>query len=124
MPARPLWRVSLAAGRRSARSRRQAAMRSPGRSRAPISIRSGPPTATATIISNIGHLSGTSAALESLETSFHQDLNGDGVIGIYAAPSTSLQISSALSGIVRIGNDWDRRYARTRCGRLLVGYVQ
>ena len=33
-------------------------------------------------ISNIGHVSGTSAALQSLETSFHQDLNGDGVIGI------------------------------------------
>ena len=30
-------------------------------------------------------LSGTSTALESLETSFHQDLNGDGVIGIPAA---------------------------------------
>ena len=27
-------------------------------------------------------MSGTSAALESLETSFHQDLNGDGVIGV------------------------------------------
>ena len=26
--------------------------------------------------------SGTSTALESLETSFHQDLNGDGVIGV------------------------------------------
>ena len=37
-------------------------------------------------ISNIiGVVSGTSTALESLETSFHQDLNGDGVIGI-AAP--------------------------------------
>ena len=30
----------------------------------------------------IGVVSGTSTALESLETSFHQDLNGDGVIGI------------------------------------------
>ena len=30
----------------------------------------------------IGAVSGTSAALESLETSFHQDLNGDGVIGL------------------------------------------
>ena len=30
----------------------------------------------------IGTVSGTSTALESLETSFHQDLNGDGVIGI------------------------------------------
>ena len=33
----------------------------------------------------IGIVSGTSAALESLETSFHQDLNGDGVIGVPAA---------------------------------------
>ncbi len=34
-------------------------------------------------ISNIfGAVSGTSSALESLETSFQQDLNGDGVIGI------------------------------------------
>ena len=33
----------------------------------------------------IGAVSGTSAALESLETSFHQDLNGDGVIGLPAA---------------------------------------
>ena len=32
-------------------------------------------------LSDIGHVSGTSAALESLENSFHQDLNGDGHIG-------------------------------------------
>ncbi|MGB9116229.1 MAG: hypothetical protein WCC91_13275, partial [Bradyrhizobium sp.] len=31
-------------------------------------------------------------------TSFHQDLNGDGTIGIYAAPGTTLQISSPLAG--------------------------
>ena len=31
-------------------------------------------------------VSGTSAALESLETSFHQDLNGDGVIGVPDRP--------------------------------------
>ena len=29
-----------------------------------------------------GYVSGTSTALESLETSFHQDLNGDGQIGL------------------------------------------
>jgi len=41
-----------------------------------------------TYISNImGVVSGTSAALESLEPSFHQDLNGDGVIGIPARTS-------------------------------------
>ena len=32
-------------------------------------------------ISSIGVVSGASTALQSLETSFHQDLNGDGVIG-------------------------------------------
>jgi len=32
-------------------------------------------------ISNIGAVSGTSVTLESYETSFHQDLNGDGTIG-------------------------------------------
>ncbi len=46
------------------------------------SIRSGTPTATATIIDNaIGAVSGSSSALKLLEPSFHQDLNGDGVIG-------------------------------------------
>src|SRR5258706_9760425 len=30
----------------------------------------------------IGIVSGASTALESLEPSFHQDLNGDGVIGV------------------------------------------
>ena len=33
-------------------------------------------------ISNIGVVSGSSTALESLESSFHQDLNGDGQIGV------------------------------------------
>ena len=46
----------------------------------------------------IGAVSGTSTALEALETTFSQDLNGDGVVGIYAAPSTTLQINSRLAG--------------------------
>src|SRR5258707_705699 len=33
----------------------------------------------------IGIVSGASTALESLETSFHQDLNGDGVVGYFAS---------------------------------------
>ena len=33
-------------------------------------------------VSDIGVVSGSSYALESLETSFHQDLNGDGTIGL------------------------------------------
>ena len=33
-----------------------------------------------------------------MENTFQQDLNGDGIIGIYAAPGTTLQVSSPLSG--------------------------
>jgi hypothetical protein len=46
----------------------------------------------------LGVVSGTSTALETYENTFQQDLNGDGVIGIYAAPGVTLQISSSLSG--------------------------
>src|SRR5258705_105813 len=52
---------------------------------------------------NIGFVLGTSNALESLEPSFHQDLNGDGVIGVPAASAVaSLQVSAVLG---RAGND-------------------
>ena len=47
---------------------------------------------------SIGGVSGTSTTLQSLENTFQQDLNGDGVIGIYAAPGTTLQLSNPLSG--------------------------
>ena len=47
---------------------------------------------------SIGAVSGTSTTLQSLENTFQQDLNGDGVIGIYAAPGTTLQLSNPLSG--------------------------
>ena len=45
-------------------------------------------------------MSGTSAALESLETSFHQDLNGDGVIGV---PGTVIEAIGSTS-LVEVGN--------------------
>jgi parallel beta-helix repeat protein len=45
-----------------------------------------------------GAVSGTSSALESLEPVFRQDLNRDGVIGLYAAPGTARQITNALAG--------------------------
>jgi hypothetical protein len=51
-------------------------------------------------------VSGTSTALESYESIFNQDLNGDGVIGLYAAPGTTLQITAPLadpSGSATIG---------------------
>ena len=44
-----------------------------------------------------GYVSGTSAALESLETSFHQDLNGDGTIGV-PVPSNATLIECIRSG--------------------------
>ncbi len=42
------------------------------------------------ICKSIGAVSGSSSALESIETTFHQDLNGDGVIGVpaHASPAT------------------------------------
>jgi serralysin len=46
----PLWRANLVPGRRSARCRRQAVMTSPGRMRASVCIRTGPPTAAATTL--------------------------------------------------------------------------
>jgi serralysin len=50
-------------------------------------------------LSNIfGAVSGNSPAPESLEPTFNQDLNGDGVVGLYAVPGTTLQISQSLPG--------------------------
>ncbi len=46
-------------------------------------------------ITNDGVLSGTSLILETAETSFHQDLNGDGVIGV---PTASLPARSVSPG--------------------------
>ena len=49
----------------------------------------------------IGTVSGTNAALEASELSFHQDLNGDGVIGI---PGTIESFGS--TSLVQVGNDY------------------
>src|ERR1700694_4022812 len=51
-------------------------------------------------ISNTAVVSGFSAALESLETSFHQDLNGDGVIGVPTSPVPSSPMAQAASVVV------------------------
>jgi serralysin len=42
-------------------------------------------------------VSGTSSLVESLETAFHQDLNGDGVIGIPSATSPATTQAAAAS---------------------------
>ena len=68
---------------------------------APISIRSGTPTATATTRRNlVGVVSGTSCALESLETSFQQDLNGDGTIGV----ATTVIETDGSTSLTEVGN--------------------
>ena len=45
---------------------------------------------------------GTSSALESLEPSFHQDLNGDGVIGV---PTTVIEAAGSTS-LVQVGSNF------------------
>ena len=43
------------------------------------------------LISNIGVVSANSTALQSLESSFHQDLNGDGHIGVATGTVSRIQ---------------------------------
>jgi serralysin len=50
------------------------------------------------VSNNVGLLSGNSSTLESLETSFQQDLNGDGVIGVPASPASSPSHLFATAG--------------------------
>jgi serralysin len=56
-------------------------------------------------ISNIGLVSGTSTTLESLETSFHQDLNGDGVIGVPQVAATVIEAFGSTK-LVQVGNNY------------------
>jgi 20S proteasome alpha/beta subunit len=49
-----------------------------------------------------GDVSGESAALEQLESSFHQDLNGDGVIG----PVVTTTESAGTTSLVQVGIDY------------------
>ena len=75
--------VSLAVGCRSARSRPQPAMRLPGKLTGADQYTVWNTDSNGNYVSDtIGVVSGTSYALESLETSFQQDLNGDGTIGL------------------------------------------
>ncbi|WP_063688169.1 M10 family metallopeptidase C-terminal domain-containing protein [Bradyrhizobium stylosanthis] len=51
-----------------------------------------------------GIVSGTSQGLEALETSFHQDLNGDGTIGLPSAAATVIESFGATSLVQSSGN--------------------
>ena len=68
---------------------------------APISMGCGTPTRAA--ISSrapLSNVSGTSAALESIELSFNDDLNGDGTIGIPVPSSATLIESSGTTSLL------------------------
>jgi len=56
-------------------------------------------------ISNTAVVSGTSSTLESFETSFHQDLNGDGVIGPPSLPASVIE-SAGLTSLVEVSNNF------------------
>ena len=45
----------------------------------------------------IGAVSGNSYALESFESVFNQDLNGDGVTGLYVPPGATLNVAQSLA---------------------------
>src|SRR5262249_15730330 len=49
-------------------------------------------------LTNLWWVSGNSHALEGQEPIFGQDLNGDRVLGLYAAPGATLQINQAMTG--------------------------
>jgi len=53
----------------------------------------------------IGVVSGTSGTLESLETSFHQDLNGDGVIGVPSSTSPAPAVAGAGSAPIQVAGN-------------------
>jgi len=48
-------------------------------------------------------VSGTSAALQSIETSFHQDLNGDGVIGPPAPSAQTVIEANGATSLTEVG---------------------
>ena len=54
----------------------------------------------------VGNVSGTSAALESIETSFNDDLNGDGTIGIPVPSNATLIESSGTTSLLAAGNTY------------------
>ena len=53
----------------------------------------------------IGTVSGISTVPESLETSFHQDLNGDGVVGVPAATAASPTSSATQTALVTVASN-------------------
>ncbi|WP_186294223.1 S8 family serine peptidase [Bradyrhizobium guangdongense] len=53
-----------------------------------------------------GAVSGSSTTLENLENTFHQDLNGDGTIGVPSAPSPVVIESFGSTTLARVGSNF------------------
>ena len=87
IPAHLSWSASLAAGLRSARNRRRSgydvAWKMAGADQYTVWSTDSSGNYVSTSVNGV---SGSSTALESIETTFHQDLNGDGVIGLPPPP--------------------------------------
>ena len=56
-------------------------------------------------LSDSGSVSGTSATLETAETSFHQDLNHDGMVGMPGVAGTTIE-SSGSTSLVQSGSQY------------------
>jgi hypothetical protein len=54
----------------------------------------------------VGQVSGTNATLESLETTFHQDLNSDGIIGLPAITTSTVIESAGSTKLVQVGGNY------------------
>ena len=67
------------------------------------------------VSSALGAVSGQSAALEGLETSFQQDLNGDGMIG---APQVTIEAFGSTN-LVAVGNSYEMNPAAGGTGPML-----
>ncbi|WP_082813694.1 matrixin family metalloprotease [Bradyrhizobium sp. DOA1] len=53
-----------------------------------------------------GAVSGTSTTLQNIENTFHQDLNGDGTIGMPAAPSAESLESVGSTSLTKVGSNY------------------
>ena len=96
-----LWRASLVAGRQigaeQTASGYQVAWKVTGADQYSVWTTD----SNGNFISTSAVFSGSSSALQSFETSFHQDLNGDGAIGV---PGTVITKSAGSTSLVAVSN--------------------
>jgi len=64
----------------------------------------------------VGQVTGTNAVLESLETTFHQDLNGDGIIGL---PTSTVIESAGSTELAQAGSNYFLEAISTGSGPVL-----